>query len=189
MRRVDRPAGKRRLQDVGALTLQVRRSTRRLTHKTDPRAMRDVLEVLEVLNTPAEPPLKKDPGPDAMGDKDKHRGKGVLLELSKKRIVEGGAAVVDVGSTLPVRYAVEEVAVLGPLEPDLLHLLRRALEVTKVLFPHPGLFVDNYLSFAAAAAAAAAVCGFSGVVGAFEALEDSLQRFPRAEIWRRVEAD
>ena len=60
-----------------------------LLAETDPAAVRDVLEVLEVLDAPAEPALEKDTGPDAMGDKDEHAREGVFLELAEERVVEG----------------------------------------------------------------------------------------------------
>lgn len=202
------PAVKGRLEHVGALALQLG-SMVGLLAEADPAAVRDVLEVLEVLDAPAEPALEKNAGPDAVGDENKHAGERVLLELAEKGVVERGASVVDVGGALAVRNSVEEVAVLGPLQPDLPHLLRRALEVAEVLLPHAGLLVDDDLAAAAAggggglsagglsgvavagrvAVVVVAVVDAVGGVDALQAPEDPLQRLPRALVRRREEAD
>jgi hypothetical protein len=88
---------------------------------------------------------EEDPRHQTMRDQDAHTWKVVVTELSPQALVEAAHPVVCIGRTLAIRYAVEEMPVIGPLLPHALHFCRAWLEVAKVLFSQPRLFVDGDL--------------------------------------------
>ena len=63
-----------------------------------------------------------------------------IAKLPPQALIEPGHTIVRIRRTLPVRDAIEEMAVVGALPPHALHLLAARLEVAKVLFAQARLF-------------------------------------------------
>ena len=115
-----------------------------------------------------------------MGDEHAHTGEVVVLEGSPQTLVEATDTVVGIRCTLAVGYAVEEVAIIGPLLPHPLHFGRAWLEVAKVLFAYPRLFVDGYL--------VAGKRRWRGVIGS-QSAEDAFGGLACSAVGRRVELE
>lgn len=80
-----------------------------------------------------------------MRDEHTDAGKVVVSKRSPQTLVEATHAIIGIRCTLAVRYAVEEVAIVGPLLPHALHFGRAWLEVAEILLPYPGLLEDGDL--------------------------------------------
>lgn len=80
-----------------------------------------------------------------MCDQNAHAWKVVVLERSPQTLIEATDTIVRVCRTLAIRYAVEEVSIVGSLLPHALHLGGTWLEVAKVLLSYPWLFEYSYL--------------------------------------------
>lgn len=76
-----------------------------------------------------------------MCDQHAHAGKVLLAKASPQALIEPAHSVVRIRRTLAVRNAVEEVSVVRPLLPHALHFAATWLEIAKVLFSQPRLFV------------------------------------------------
>ena len=79
----------------------------------------------------------------AMCDQDAHAGKVVIAKGSPQALIEATDSVVGIGRALPIRDAVEEVAVVCPLLPHALHFEGAWLEVAKVLLAQPRFFENG----------------------------------------------
>lgn len=88
---------------------------------------------------------EKDTRHQPVSNQDADTGKVVVLEGSPQALVEATDTIVRVCRALAIRYAVEEVTIVGPLLPHALHLGGTWLKVAKVLFSYPWLFVYGYL--------------------------------------------
>ena len=77
-----------------------------------------------------------------MRDQHAHAWKVLLAKASPQALIEPTHSVVRIRRTLAIRNTIEEVSVVRPLLPHALHLATTWLEIAKVLFPQPGLFVD-----------------------------------------------
>lgn len=64
-----------------------------------------------------------------------------LAKTPPQTLIEPTDPIIRIRRTLAIRYAVEEVSVVGPLLPHPLHLATTWLKVTKVLFPQSGLLI------------------------------------------------
>lgn len=108
--------------------------------------MRNVPQRLEVLVAPPEPLHQKHSSPNSMCDQNQHVRELVLVKLSKERLIKASNSVVYICCTFTMGDPKEEVAIVGSLCPDFLHLLGRALEISEILFPHSCFFLHLVLN-------------------------------------------
>lgn len=109
----------------------------------DQRSIGNISESLEFFVSPAEPLHQEDAQVDAVGNKhdDVARLAVGLVEVAEERLLEAGAAVVDIGGTFALWKAEEKMAVVGTRAHDVAHG-RELLEVPEVLFANAGLVLD-----------------------------------------------
>jgi hypothetical protein len=82
------------------------------------------------------------PRHQAVCDEHAYAWKVLLAKASPQALVESTHSVVRICRTFAIRDAVEEVSVVRSLLPHALHLATTWLEIAKVLFPQPRLFVN-----------------------------------------------
>lgn len=77
-----------------------------------------------------------------MCDKHTDTRKVGLAKAPPQTLIKPTDTIVCICRTLPIWNAIEKVSIVRPLLPHTLHLVATWLEVAKVLFSQPGLFVD-----------------------------------------------
>lgn len=77
-----------------------------------------------------------------MRDKHAYTRKIRLTKAPPQTLIKPTDTIIRISGTLSIRNAVEEVSIIRPLLPHALHLVAAWLEIAKVLFSQPRLFVD-----------------------------------------------